>query len=241
MLLNNLDPEVAERPEELVVYGGSGRAARSHDALRAIVRTLLAPRRRRDAARPERQAGRRLPHARGRAARADRELAARARAGRPGTSSAGSRREGLTMFGQMTAGQLDLHRHAGDPAGHLPDVRRRGREALRLGRPQRPDDPDRRARRDGRRAAARGDDGGRRDPLRRGRSVADRAPARDALPRRGRRLARRRARARARGRRARGGRSRSGCSGTRPRSCRSWRDAASPSTSSPTRRRRTTR
>ena len=41
MLLNNLDPEVAERPEELVVYGGSGRAARSHDALRAIVGCLL--------------------------------------------------------------------------------------------------------------------------------------------------------------------------------------------------------
>jgi urocanate hydratase len=41
MLLNNLDAEVAERPEELVVYGGSGRAARSHEALRAIVRTLL--------------------------------------------------------------------------------------------------------------------------------------------------------------------------------------------------------
>ncbi|HST16711.1 MAG TPA: urocanate hydratase [Gaiellaceae bacterium] len=41
MLLNNLDPEVAEKPEELVVYGGSGKAARSHDALRAIVRTLL--------------------------------------------------------------------------------------------------------------------------------------------------------------------------------------------------------
>jgi urocanate hydratase len=41
MLLNNLDAEVAEHPEELVVYGGSGRAARSHDALRAIVRTLL--------------------------------------------------------------------------------------------------------------------------------------------------------------------------------------------------------
>jgi urocanate hydratase len=42
MLLNNLDPEVAERPEELVVYGGSGRAARSHEALRALVRSLLA-------------------------------------------------------------------------------------------------------------------------------------------------------------------------------------------------------
>src|SRR5207253_9351172 len=33
--------EVAERPEELVVYGGSGKAARNHEALRAIVRTLL--------------------------------------------------------------------------------------------------------------------------------------------------------------------------------------------------------
>jgi len=41
MLLNNLDPEVAEHPEQLVVYGGTGRAARSHEALRAIVRTLL--------------------------------------------------------------------------------------------------------------------------------------------------------------------------------------------------------
>jgi urocanate hydratase len=41
MLLNNLDPDVAERPQELVVYGGSGKAARSHEALRALVRTLL--------------------------------------------------------------------------------------------------------------------------------------------------------------------------------------------------------
>jgi urocanate hydratase len=41
MLLNNLDREVAERPEELIVYGGTGRAARSHDALRGIVRALL--------------------------------------------------------------------------------------------------------------------------------------------------------------------------------------------------------
>ncbi len=41
MLLNNLDAEVAERPEELIVYGGSGRAARNHDALRAIVAALL--------------------------------------------------------------------------------------------------------------------------------------------------------------------------------------------------------
>src|ERR671933_2024633 len=41
MLLNNLDPEVAERPEELVVYGGSGKAARNPAALRALVRSLL--------------------------------------------------------------------------------------------------------------------------------------------------------------------------------------------------------
>jgi urocanate hydratase len=41
MLLNNLDGEVAERPEELIVYGGSGKAARSHQALKALVRSLL--------------------------------------------------------------------------------------------------------------------------------------------------------------------------------------------------------
>ena len=41
MLLNNLDPDVAERPEELVVYGGSGKAARNHESLRALVRCLL--------------------------------------------------------------------------------------------------------------------------------------------------------------------------------------------------------
>jgi urocanate hydratase len=40
MLMNNLDPEVAERPEDLVVYGGHGRAARSWSAFDAIVRTL---------------------------------------------------------------------------------------------------------------------------------------------------------------------------------------------------------
>jgi urocanate hydratase len=40
MLMNNLDPEVAENPAELVVYGGTGRAARSWEAYDAIVRTL---------------------------------------------------------------------------------------------------------------------------------------------------------------------------------------------------------
>ncbi len=40
MLMNNLDPEVAERPEELVVYGGIGRAARDWDCFDAIVNSL---------------------------------------------------------------------------------------------------------------------------------------------------------------------------------------------------------
>ena len=40
MLMNNLDPDVAERPEDLVVYGGTGRAARSWEAFDAIVRAL---------------------------------------------------------------------------------------------------------------------------------------------------------------------------------------------------------
>src|SRR5215813_7505271 len=40
MLMNNLDPEVAERPQDLIVYGGTGRAARSWEAFDAIVRSL---------------------------------------------------------------------------------------------------------------------------------------------------------------------------------------------------------
>jgi urocanate hydratase len=42
MLMNNLDPDVAERPDELVVYGGTGRAARSWEAFDAIVASLRA-------------------------------------------------------------------------------------------------------------------------------------------------------------------------------------------------------
>ena len=40
MLMNNLDPEVAEDPDKLIVYGGTGRAARSWEAFDAIVRSL---------------------------------------------------------------------------------------------------------------------------------------------------------------------------------------------------------
>lgn len=41
MLLNNLDPEVAEDPEKLVVYGGTGKAARNHESLAAIIKSLM--------------------------------------------------------------------------------------------------------------------------------------------------------------------------------------------------------
>lgn len=40
MLLNNLDPNVAERPEELIVYGGRGKAARNIESLDLIIKAL---------------------------------------------------------------------------------------------------------------------------------------------------------------------------------------------------------
>ncbi|MGE5499007.1 MAG: urocanate hydratase, partial [Syntrophothermus sp.] len=40
MLMNNLDPEVAEKPENLVVYGGIGKAARNWDCYHAIIDAL---------------------------------------------------------------------------------------------------------------------------------------------------------------------------------------------------------
>ena len=94
MLMNNLDPEVAERPEDLVVYGGTGRAARSWEAFDAIVRTL------RTLGDDETllvQSGKPvggLPHPRHGAARADLELDARAASGPTGRRSARSRRRG---------------------------------------------------------------------------------------------------------------------------------------------------
>ena len=92
--------------------------------------------RRRDAARPERQAGRRLPDEPRGSARPDRELAARPALGDLGRvpPARGARPDDVRPD---DGGQLDLHRQPGDPAGHLPDVRRGRRAALRLGRPGR--------------------------------------------------------------------------------------------------------
>ena len=83
MLQNNLDPEVAERPDDLVVYGGNGRAARSWEAFDAIVDSLQHDGARRHPAGAVGQAGRRGAHPRGRAAGAHRQLAAGAAVGHP--------------------------------------------------------------------------------------------------------------------------------------------------------------
>ena len=225
MLLNNLDAEVAEKPEELIVYGGSGRAARSHEALRAIVGALLE-------LGPDEtllvQSGKPVgiftTHE-----SAPRVLIANsllvpkwAHVGRVPPARGGGPDDVRPDDRRL----VDLHRHAGDPPGHLSDVRRCGREALRLRRPRGEDDPHGGARRHGRGAAARGDDGRRRDPLHRGRPAPDRAAARDALPRRGGGLARRRARAHSRGggrgSRALGRAARERC-GARAGARRAWR------------------
>jgi urocanate hydratase len=103
MLLNNLDPEVAEHPERLVVYGGSGRAARSHEALRAIVATLL---RLRDDETLLVQSGKPVGVFRTHEA-APRVLIANSLLVPRWATWPEFRRleaEGLTMFGQMTAG-----------------------------------------------------------------------------------------------------------------------------------------
>jgi urocanate hydratase len=103
MLLNNLDPEVAEHPEKLVVYGGTGRAARSHEALTTIVRTLL---RLRDDETLLVQSGKPVGVFRTTEA-APRVLIANALLVPKWATWDEFRRleaEGLTMFGQMTAG-----------------------------------------------------------------------------------------------------------------------------------------
>ena len=190
MLMNNLDPDVAERPEDLVVYGGTGRAARSWEAYDAIVRTL------RTLEEDETllvQSGKPVGVMRTHEW-APRVLIANSNLVPEWATWEEFRRLeelGLTMYGQMTAGswiyigtqgivqgtyecfaEIARRRHGGSLAGH--------------------DHADRRARRHGRGAAAGGDDERRRGPVRGGRPPPDPAPARDALPRRGRRRPRRR-------------------------------------------------
>ena len=216
MLMNNLDPDVAERPGELVVYGGIGRAARDWQCLRPDRRDAPAAGGRRDAAGPVGQAGRRVPHPRRRAARADRQLEPRAALGDLGPFQR-ARSQGPDDVRPDDRRLVDLHRLAGHRAGHLRDLRRDGPPALRR-RSLRQVDPDRRPGRHGRRAAARRHHGRRLDAGRRVPAVAHRdAPAHRLCRRRGRRPRRGAGDHRARRRKERRP-SPSGCSATRPRS-----------------------
>jgi urocanate hydratase len=103
MLMNNLDPEVAERPDDLVVYGGNGRAARSWEAFDAIVRAL---RRLRNDETLIVQSGKPVAVFRTHA-RAPRVLIANANLVPKWADWSVFREleaQGLTMYGQMTAG-----------------------------------------------------------------------------------------------------------------------------------------
>ena len=157
MLMNNLHPDVAENPHELVVYGGIGRAARTWEDFDRIVASAEGSGGRRDAAGAVGQAGRRLPHPCGRAARADRQFQPGAALGDLGPFQR-ARSQGPGDVRPDDRRVVDLHRHPGHRAGHLRDLRR-GRPPALWRRPEGPLDPDRRARRHGRRAAAGGGDG----------------------------------------------------------------------------------
>ena len=223
MLLNNLDAEVAEHPERasrlrrLRQGGPQPRCAEGDRSLACSSSVRTRPS-------SSRAASRWASSGRTAALRA---CSSRTRcscpAGQRGTSSAGSRREGLTMFGQMTAGSWIYIGTQGILQGTYQTFAAAGEIALRLVRPEREDDPHGGPRRDGRRPAARRDDGGRRDPLRRGRSDPDRAAACDPLPRRVVGVARRRGRAG-----AGGGEGRAGALGRPPGQRRRGRPGARP-------------
>ncbi len=155
------------------------------------------PRGRRDDARAERQARRRLPHPRVGAAGADRQLQPGRRLGQLGGVPP-ARGAGPDDVRPDDRRLVDLHRHAGHPPGHLRDLRRGGRQALRRNS-GRHHHADRRPRWHGWRAAARRHDERRCRDLHRRRRQSDQAAHRAPLPRRAGRLARPRSRARRRG------------------------------------------
>ena len=149
-------------------------------------------RRRRDDARPVGQAGRRVPHPRVGTAGAARQLQPRAGLGDVGRVPAARGRRAHDV--RPDDGRLvDLHRHPGDPPGHVRVLRRDRPPPLRR-HAGRHDHADRRARRHGWRAAAGDHDERRRGAVRRRRPGARPAPHRHPVPRRGRRRPRRRRR-----------------------------------------------
>ena len=130
MLMNNLDPEVAERPDDLVVYGGTGRAARSWEAYDAIVRTLQGLS---DDETLLVQSGKPVGVFRTHEW-APRVLIANShlvpRLGDLGrVPPAGAARADHVRPDDRRV--VDLHRHPGDPAGDLRDLRRERRQPVR--------------------------------------------------------------------------------------------------------------
>ncbi len=130
MLMNNLDAEVAEKPGELVVYGGIGRAARDWESFDRIVaalrkldgdETLLV-----QSGKPVGvfRTHRRCP------ARADRQLQHRAALGHARALQR-ARSQGPDDVRADDGGLVDLHRQPGHRAGHLRDVRGGGPSPLR--------------------------------------------------------------------------------------------------------------
>ena len=130
MLMNNLDPEVAENPAELVVYGGIGRAARDWNCYDRIVETLKRLDRGGNPAGAVRQAGGRVPDACGCAAGADRQFQSGAALGDLGALQR-ARPQGPGHVRPDDRRLLDLHRQPGHRARHLRNLRRNGPAPLR--------------------------------------------------------------------------------------------------------------
>ena len=130
MLQNNLDPEVAEHPEQLIVYGGTGKAARDHASLAAIYRSLETLRGDETLlVQSGKPVGIMQTHE-----WAPRVLIANSNLVGDWANWDEFRRLealGLDHVRPDDRGILDLHRHSGDSAGHLRDLRRRRGQALR--------------------------------------------------------------------------------------------------------------
>ena len=110
MLMNNLDPDVAEKPEDLIVYGGRGKAARNWNCFHAIVESLKSLENDETLAGAIRQAGGNFPHALVRAARADREFESRGTLERL-EAFRRARSRGTDDVRPDDRRKLDLHRH----------------------------------------------------------------------------------------------------------------------------------
>ena len=104
MLMNNLDPDVAEAPRAGGLWRASAVRRVIGHASTASVAALRDLDARRNVAGAVGQAGGACPHPRRCAARADRATPTSCRTGRPWSISTSSSAEGLMMFGQMTAG-----------------------------------------------------------------------------------------------------------------------------------------